>query len=199
MSLCDYGCGHAAEFVTTSGRKSCSKSPSGCPAIKEKNSKGLKKAYADGRKRIGWTEEHRSRSVESRRNSSAERLFVENSTATNDTVRTLLFEHYDVKHECQNCRISEWQGVSIPLELDHINGKSRDNRIENLRLLCPNCHSITPTWRGKNKNTGKAKVTDKEILTAFENCSNIRQTLIEVGLAPKGGNYARVKKLLAKK
>ena len=39
----------------------------------------------------------------------------------------------------------------IPLELDHINGDSRDNRLENLRILCPNCHSLKPTHRGRNK------------------------------------------------
>ena len=70
------------------------------------------------------------------------------------------------------------------------------NRIENLRYLCPNCHSQTETFRGRNKNTGKIKVTDKELLTEYKLCSNIRQTLLNVGLAPKGGNYKRLKKLL---
>lgn len=196
MSVCDYGCGQTAVYVTTSGKNSCSKSASGCPAIKEKNSKGQRKAYQEGRRKSVWTDEHRQKSTESIRDKCAQAVFVENSKATNDTVRTLLFKHYGVEHKCQNCSITEWQGVKIPLELDHINGKSRDNRLENLRLLCPNCHSITPTWRGKNINNGKVKVSDNEILTAFEKCGNIRQTLIEVGLAPKGGNYTRVKRLL---
>lgn len=39
----------------------------------------------------------------------------------------------------------------LPLELDHINGDSNDNRLDNLRVLCPNCHSLQPTHRGKNK------------------------------------------------
>ena len=52
---------------------------------------------------------------------------------------------------CSICTINDWQGIPLSLHLDHINGKSNDNRIENLRLLCPNCHSQTKTYAGKNK------------------------------------------------
>ena len=44
----------------------------------------------------------------------------------------------------------EWLGKVMPLELDHINGKNNDHRIENLRWLCPNCHAITDTYSGRN-------------------------------------------------
>ena len=52
---------------------------------------------------------------------------------------------------CSECGISEWNGKPIVLQLDHINGERHDNRIENLRLLCPNCHSQTHTFAGRNK------------------------------------------------
>jgi len=54
-------------------------------------------------------------------------------------------------HQCECCGITEWNGQPAPLELDHINGINYDNRLENLRLLCPNCHAQTETYRGKNK------------------------------------------------
>ena len=53
--------------------------------------------------------------------------------------------------ECECCGITEWNGKEAPLELDHINGNHDDNRLENLRILCPNCHAQTDTYRGKNK------------------------------------------------
>ena len=54
---------------------------------------------------------------------------------------------------CSSCNLTEWLGGPIPLELDHISGDHTDNSLCNLRLLCPNCHALTPTYRGENKRS----------------------------------------------
>ncbi len=56
-----------------------------------------------------------------------------------------------LEYKCSNCEISNWLGKSLALHLDHIDGNSHNHKLENLRLLCPNCHSQTDTWCGKNK------------------------------------------------
>lgn len=53
--------------------------------------------------------------------------------------------------QCELCGLAEWHGRVLPLELHHVNGDGRDNQLENLQLLCPNCHSQTDTWGGLNK------------------------------------------------
>jgi hypothetical protein len=78
-------------------------------------------------------------------------ILVADSAVTN--VRLLkrrLVEEGLLEPLCARCRIETWLGRPMPLELDHINGDRRDNRLENLRFLCPNCHALTDTYRGRN-------------------------------------------------
>ena len=75
-------------------------------------------------------------------------------TQTNKIKKKLLREGM-LKNACKICGISEWMGRSIVCELDHINGNRRDHSLENLRMLCPNCHSQTSTYCGRNKGSYK--------------------------------------------
>jgi Zn finger protein HypA/HybF involved in hydrogenase expression len=56
-----------------------------------------------------------------------------------------------IKNKCFKCDITEWQGEPLVLELNHIDGNRHNHNLNNLQLLCPNCHSQTKNFRGKNK------------------------------------------------
>jgi hypothetical protein len=85
---------------------------------------------------------------------SFEEVLIENSTySSTKNLKRKLLKGGLLKNQCygEGCGISDWLGKKLQLQLDHINGNRSDNRIENLRLLCPNCHSQTSTFAGKNK------------------------------------------------
>lgn len=79
-----------------------------------------------------------------------EELLVRGRLLGTSKLRVRLLREGVLVPECQCCGRDTWQGGPIPLELDHANGDRTDNRLENLRLLCPNCHAGTPTYRGRN-------------------------------------------------
>lgn len=99
---------------------------------------------------------------------------------------------------CAGCSLNEWRGRQILLELEHRNGNSRDDRRENLEALCPNCHSQTATWRGRNPAyRNDTKVDDDALLAALRAEPSVARALFSVGMAAKGGNYKRARRLLS--
>ena len=71
---------------------------------------------------------------------------------------------------CENCKSKEWMGQQIPLEIHHINGVNTDNRLENLQLLCPNCHALTNNYRGRAHLSALSEKRDVE-------CRKFKETL----------------------
>ena len=81
-----------------------------------------------------------------------EEVFCKNSPVTQKILRGYVERHNILEYKCVNCGCDgNWQGGKISLEIDHENGDNTDNTVENLRYLCPNCHALTDTYRGKNK------------------------------------------------
>lgn len=81
-----------------------------------------------------------------------EQILVENSAYKScTTLKRRLVKDGLLEERCYICGLTEWQGRRIVLIIDHINGAHTDNRIENLRMLCPNCDSQQPTWCGRNR------------------------------------------------
>lgn len=79
-----------------------------------------------------------------------ELLVAGRAVGRTSALRRRLVEEGVKEARCESCGRDSWLDGPIPLELDHINGDRRDNRLENLRLLCPNCHALTETYRGRN-------------------------------------------------
>lgn len=80
-----------------------------------------------------------------------EELLVEGSTYQSHKLKLRLLKEGIKQHKCECCGITEWNGQPTPIELDHIDGNRYNNTLDNLRILCPNCHAQTSTYRGKNK------------------------------------------------
>lgn len=81
-----------------------------------------------------------------------EYYLTEKSKVNRTTLKGRLMRSGLLRNECYECHLGpEWNGLKLMMVLDHINGISDDYRIENLRLLCPNCNSQTATFSGRNK------------------------------------------------
>jgi len=128
-------------------------------------------------------------------------IFIENSKFSKSYIRNLIKKKNLIEYKCTLCsNLGVWNDKKLNLQLDHINGISTDQRLENLRFLCPNCHSQTDTFCAKNiKFTSIKKVDDNELIDMYHKCKgNINQTLKNLGIE-NGRNYSRLYKLIESK
>lgn len=114
-----------------------------------------------------------------------ETALVANSTTPRKIIKRLILKHNLLDHKCRDCGIeAEWNGKPIVLQLEHINGVNDDHRLVNLCFLCPNCHSQTATYAGRNKQSTAQPERNLETkrakeLTKVEATTNRIRSLLE--------------------
>lgn len=98
-------------------------------------------------------------------------ILVENSWDSRTTIRRRIISEKLLEERCSICGITDWNDKEISFHLDHINGIPNDNRISNLRFLCPNCHSQTNTYGSrKNKSLKTCPVCDGKMSNQSKHC-----------------------------
>ena len=104
-------------------------------------------------------------------------ILVKNSSYKTSFLKKRLLKEGIKEHRCEKCGNTEWLGKPIPLELHHINGDNTDNRLENLQMLCPNCHSLTDNYCSKNR-TNKRLIKEKKKEKEKKQCPVCNQFFI---------------------
>lgn len=107
-----------------------------------------------------------------------------------------LLKNRVLKNECQICNITEWNGKKIVMHMDHIDGNKRNHRLENLRMICPNCHSQTPTYAGKKRPDMdyRNKLTELQIKNAVESSFTYKEVYCKLNIFNCFGNMRALKK-----
>lgn len=96
-----------------------------------------------------WTKAVQRGEIKPRKPGTPLHILLQSSTSR-VTIKRKLLRLGILVNRCEVCGISEWLGQALSCHVDHINGEKDDHRVENLRMLCPNCHSQTETYGGKN-------------------------------------------------
>lgn len=118
-----------------------------------------------------------------------EMLFRNNCKHNRNVLRRYIIKNELIPYKCSICGLTTWNNKTISLELDHINGINNDNRLENLRFLCPNCHSQTTTYGSRNSKINYSasdyNITDeirKLIYDTYEKYKNVKTVSSILGI-----------------
>ena len=199
IELCSHGCGKVAKYISRHSKKYCCESfTSKCEAIRNKSSLSLKHCYKNGsRKYTSGSENYKNLPFETK-----ERMAWSKGKQLKsfDEVNIFTKKEILIKERgycCESCKLSSWLDKPITIELDHIDGNNKNNSKDNLRLLCPNCHSQTPTWR-RAKVTGKKiqKYSDDVIIETIKNSKNLNEVLTKLDL--RYGSVSTIVKIMVK-
>ena len=117
----------------------------------------------------------------------AEDILKENCKHQRTVLRRYIIKNNLIPYKCAICGCTEWQGRTLSLELDHINGINNDNRLENLRFLCPNCHSQTSTYGSRNQqlNSSEYDISDElraKVEAKYNEVKSIKQVSSILGI-----------------
>lgn len=110
----------------------------------------------------------------------------------NSSLRKHILKNNIFKYECFKCNLDKWCGEEITLEIEHIDGDNYNNAKTNLCLLCPNCHSLTSTFRSKKLKVQNTNLSENIIIDEIKTGKNINQILLSLKLDNSGGNYKRI-------
>lgn len=116
-----------------------------------------------------------------------EDILKENCKHQRTVLRRYIIKNNLIPYRCAICGCTEWQGKTLSLELDHINGINNDNRLENLRFLCPNCHSQTSTYGSRNQqiNSSEYDIPDdlrKIVEEKYNEVKNVKKVSSILGI-----------------
>lgn len=110
------------------------------------------------------------------------------------TLKRRLVADNIIEYKCVVCgNDGTWLGNPITLQLNHINGNRHDHSLENLEFLCPNCHTQTETWGGRNKL--RKTVTDEEIIKSLKETKTIYEAIANLGMSKSTTTYNRFRDL----
>lgn len=134
-----------------------------------------------------------AQNLNKKRHAHAETLAFEQLRGTEIRIRILS----EQGGKCALCKTDPiWNEKPLKFELDHIDGNKKNESRRNLRLICPNCHSQTETYRGRNNGTRRVK--DEVLIETLQKSTSVYKTLVALNMNLAGGNYTRVRNLIKK-